>query len=107
MEPNLNQQNANSSSAFLPMLFVSLAMLIFVTWQFTLVWKQQSALKNIQKTRTQLVQNSQKVQNELQGLAVGLIELARAGDPDAVRLVQGYGIAQSQPAAGAPVPAAR
>ena len=94
----MSQQNENTSSAFLPVLLVALAVLVFVSWQFWMVKQQQSGLKAIQKSRADMVQKSQAIQNDLQKLAVGLIELARAGDPDAVALVQKYGIAQTQPA---------
>lgn len=97
MEPNISQQNENTSSAFLPVLLIALSILIFVTWQFSMVWKQQSNLKAVHKSRSELVTKSQAIQNDLQKLAVGVIDLARAGDADAVALVQKYGIAQTQP----------
>ncbi|HEY6166390.1 MAG TPA: hypothetical protein VI454_00030 [Verrucomicrobiae bacterium] len=96
MESNTSQPNNSGASAFLPVLLVSLSVLIFVSWQFRLVWKQQAGLKEVQKSRETLVKQSQAVQNDLQKLAVGLLELAKT-DPEASALVQKYGIAQTQP----------
>jgi hypothetical protein len=97
METDLDQPIPPSRSAFLPVFLIALTVLIFMSWQFWLVCRQQVALKALQKDRNSLVQKSKVVQDDLQKLAVGLIEIARGGDQEAATLVQKYGISQSQP----------
>ena len=97
MDDDLDQLIPLSRSAFLPVFLIALAVLIFMSWQFWLVSRQQVALKALQKDRTALVEKSKVVQDDLQKLAVGLIEIARGGDQEAATLVQKYGISQSQP----------
>lgn len=98
MDDDLDQPIPTSRSAFLPVFLIALAVLIFTSWQFWLVCRQQTALKALEKDRAALVQKSKAVQDDLQKLAVGLIEIARGGDQEAATLVQKYGISQSQPA---------
>ncbi len=74
----------------------SAALLAFLCWQIIHVTKNHSALRAQQKQRGELVDQSLKVQTDLQKLANDLVELAKT-DPEAKILVDRFQIKVAPP----------
>lgn len=84
------------SSAFLPLLLLSLSLLSLLIWQLTNLSSQRSNLQATLQRQTEYVLQSRQVQSNLQKIAVDLIELAKT-DAGAKAVVDKYGIRQQNP----------
>ena len=84
------------SSAFLPLLLLSLSLLSLLIWQLTNLSSQRSNLQATLQRQTEYVLQSRQVQSSLQKIAVELIELAKT-DAAAKAVVDKYGIRQQSP----------
>jgi hypothetical protein len=92
----MNDTSPSRHSPFVPVLILSLALNLFLAWQFSGASQQRSSLRQLQQTREAMITQSRAVQSDLQQLCIGLLELAQT-DPAARELVQRYGISPSAP----------
>ena len=109
----MNTENTSQCSCniFLPVILIAASVLIFFIWQLTTFSSQRSAFnkslqqldesfKNSTPQHEQLIKQSQAVQSKLEKIAIGLLDLAKDGDPDAKAIIEKYKISKQ-----APVPA--
>jgi heme exporter protein D len=83
-------------SSYWAIALVELALLIFLAWQLSSVWKQKSLLADQKQQRQRMADEARNNQVALQNLAGGLLDLART-DPEARALVEKYQIRAGEP----------
>jgi hypothetical protein len=84
----MNDSPSTSRSCYWAIALVELSLLIFLAWQFSLVWRQRSVLAEQKKQRQQLVDEAVRAQAGLNQLIVGVYDLART-DPEARAILEG------------------
>lgn len=108
--------SVESTDAFLPMMLVTLSVLLFFIWQISSTSEQRSATLNAQDQLesafgaqspqdAELIKQSQAIQIRLQKLIQAVLDLAKAGDPDAQAIVARHGIKWNPPAGTSATPA--
>ncbi|MGB8354631.1 MAG: hypothetical protein WCD79_12130 [Chthoniobacteraceae bacterium] len=115
-----SESNSSSGKSFLPIVLISVSVIIFFGWQWTLISTQRD---NLNTTKTKLdefvtnnipklddqVAKARQVQSGLEKLVLDLLEVAKT-DADAKAIVAKYNIQQQAPPAGStasPSPAAK
>ncbi len=88
--------DSQSSSSFLPVLLLNVALLILLTWQVVLSVQTRSNTKSMVEQRQQLVTQSTALQGNLERLVNDLLELAET-DSDARAVVEKYQIRRNNP----------
>lgn len=100
-----SQDGADYISPFLPVLIGSLALVILLGYQLTIIFGQRSGLQKQITQQTEVVTRAVQTQNELQRVVMELLALAET-DADAKAIITKYKIASSTPPqAPAPAPA--
>lgn len=92
------QNTSPTSSPFIPVLLLSVAMVLLLVWQCFLAWNTRSNLRTQFEQRKQLVSQSQLVQGNVQKLINDLLNLSET-DADAKKVVDKYNIRRNAPAA--------
>ena len=94
-------------SAFLPLLMCGLALLGWLAFQATLLWRDHQVLQASHAGQQQTVDNASKLRGSLDTLAADTQRMAEAGNANARLLVEELrkrGVTISAPAAAAAVP---
>lgn len=92
------ENTSSSSSPFIPVLLVAVAVLLLLVWQFLIAWNTRGNLRAQFENRKQLVTQSELVQGNVQKLINDLLELA-VTDADAKKVVDKYNIRRNEPTA--------
>jgi hypothetical protein len=101
-----DQPPAATVSAFLPLLILGLAILVWFGFQATQLRVERDAMRTGITNQDKAVQDSKKLRDALDALARGTAQLADGGNPNARLVVdelkkRGITITPDQPAAGA------
>jgi uncharacterized protein YpmS len=87
-------------SGFWPLVTVSLALVIILIWQFTLIRSQGQSLAQQLEARKTLVDQSRATQTTLEKMVNDLLELAKK-DEQAKAIVTKYNIRKNEPVGAA------
>jgi predicted PurR-regulated permease PerM len=104
----------SGSNAFLPLVLISVAFISLLVWQLVNITSQkknvvaaeeqlETSFKESTPQHEKLIEQSKAVQAKLEAIATDLLNLAKANDPDAKKIIEKYKIQQGAPAA-APTP---
>ncbi len=100
----------SSSTAFLPLVLLALAFISLLIWQVLNIGSQkknllaaeeqlETSFKESTPQHEKLIEQSKAVQAKLEAIATDLLNLAKADDPDAKKIIEKYKIQQGAPAA--------
>ena len=88
-------------SVFWPVLLLGLSLLIVLTWEISIGASTRRSAQTVQDQQVRLVDQAKQVQQNLEKLVRGLVELAKT-DEEAKKLVTKFGIKITPPAQPAP-----
>lgn len=94
--PQDGQSGQSFMSPFIPVLLVSVAMIILLGYQLTIIFGQRSGLQKQIAQQTEVVTRAVQTQNELQRVVMELLALSET-DADAKAIITKYKIASSTP----------